>query len=1262
MPYLNVVNNVFVKETKNVFCKSRTINGMLKEANAAPDGPFVVMQGHTPILRKDWDIEQNELSAFTVVCVPAGLETGAIFVLTMLASYLVTSYLIDRALPAETQKVFSPKVGPAVFTFDGQQNIQRLNEPVECAYGKNRWYPSYLCAPYVTYVNNQAFLRAWFSLGNGDFQIEDVYVGDNPVSSFPGSQWGYIPPNSGPNQIAWYVPFFTELGDLGGLFDVALSPKDLAGVELKAPNEQNYTEVGFYAVCGHTDIISDLQFNFSFPQGCFDPNAGERTVEVKLTWYKESGQYQGAFYEETVAFTYNTYNPQKISIRKHLFEELVKGSQSTIPGQWQVKVQRLTSIPDNFAGRDQVILESVTALGGFMTVYKTSAIYVALQGSDRMVTDAASKINLVATRKLPVFNGLTWDTLPTRHPVWAAIDVLKAEYGAQQSDDRFDLVYFKSIADKYPDVTFDHVFNQKTTTHEALRSIFRVLRGTPYTAGSDYRVAIDSPYDLPVAFFGPDNAYDMNWSMVMKQELDNDAVSVSYVDPETGLASDVQFTPHGSLGINPNKVSVVGLTSRETAWRTAAYIYQSEVLQRDLIEFSAGLDGFIPMLGDLISVSWPFPAWGQAGIVLEHDVGTLTCSDTLQAVAGQAWIILRSAKGGVLGPYKCNIGTNPNEVIVTDTLPTNIDFDALGKDPVMYAFGSSSTLSRLFRVTLVEPSETNVRITATTYDSSVFAYDTRTVPVDDKKPYPLSEGEVSWIKVEENTEQLLRMTWASEDSPYGYRVRYTWDPVLSGVNDYARCRAKTWYPNYCDTTSDFETADVFGTTAYLRRDIGELFIELAGLDNLGNPVEEKTKVWRAKFADFAQSTGVNTSTVLQYDTGAIRDGHYADVGIGYPNSSRSIKRETSVLKFYTDMPAGAGVKLQLTLHKSYTQQTPVIGKTAEFLFPDTGYLEITTKMLEQKGWQLGFYAERCSYILAKLVNLDLTALTLDLYIADEDWSSYSANSIKLALTTYGQIDTTGYPPPPSGVFRAIRAKQYVGVKARLIQPDGRTEYNQFWDTNSSTIVTEKIGPNLVNYDKNGMPGSNLGTLTENKRFDFAVMGRLNAHVYNTPTLFYGNTYLLHTVTPYLWEDWIVPGGGGFTPKQIFESINNPRFVKFFLPSSQNNYEVDIGYEKYVVRWNFTGALFVDWLLTKHPANADDYTTTLPFTESELTTISNSRMVLCDWDYPTGLVMGQALCCISTTWGGQDNYPYVSSPSTPVPTAYTKNIVFELTCP
>ena len=119
MPYLNIVDNVFVKETRNVFCRSRTINGMLAEASAAPKGPFLVLQGQTPILRKDWDEERSELSAFTVVGVPAGVETAAVFVLTMLASYIVTSYLISKALPAESQKVTTPKVGPAVFTFDG---------------------------------------------------------------------------------------------------------------------------------------------------------------------------------------------------------------------------------------------------------------------------------------------------------------------------------------------------------------------------------------------------------------------------------------------------------------------------------------------------------------------------------------------------------------------------------------------------------------------------------------------------------------------------------------------------------------------------------------------------------------------------------------------------------------------------------------------------------------------------------------------------------------------------------------------------------------------------------------------------------------------------------------------------------------------------------------------------------------------------------------------------------------------------------------
>lgn len=1257
MPYLNIVNNVFVKETKNVFCQSRTINGMLREANATPEGPFIVLQGQTPILRKDWDVEQNELSAFSVVGVPAGiLEITLITTLVLTSASLAFSlYMYYKYKNLDKiGNVTTPKIGPAVFTFDGQQNIKRLNEPIECAYGKNRWYPSYLCAPYVTYVNNQAFLRVWLSLGNGNFEVEDVFVGDNRISSYPGAAWCYIQARNGPNNTN--IPFSEALGDLGNYFDVVLSPKELAGVELKAPNEENYSEVGFISVCGDNDILSHLQFNFSFPQGCFGYGLSERTVEVKITWYKESGMYQGIFEEETLSFTYATQNPQKVSIRRQLLPD--GSASSTRKGKWLVKAQRITSIPDEFSGRDQVILESVTGLGGEATGYKNSALYVALQGSDTMVTDAASKINLVATRKLPVFNGTAWETVPTRHPIWAAVDVLRAEYGAKQADTRFDLTHFKGLADKYPKVTFDHVFNEKTTIHDALRAILKVMRAMPYTAGSDYRIAVDSPYDLPVAFFGPDNAYDMNWSMVLKQELDNDAVSVSYVDPDTGLAADVQFTPTDSLGINPKKVSVVGLTSREDAWRMAAYIYQSEVLQRDVIEFYAGLDGFIPVLGDLISVSWPFPAWGQAGIVLSHDNGTLTCSETLDAVIGKAWVTLRSATGGVLGPYRCVIGTNANEIVLDEPLPAGIDFDCLGKDPVMFAFGSSSTLSRQFRVTASEPSETKVRITASTYDPSVFAYDIRSAPVDDKEPYPISEGEASWIIVEENTEKLLRMRWSASDSPYGYRVRYTWDPTFPSPvgSDLPHLYADNWYPNYANTTSDFETADVFGTTAYLRRAAsGELFIELAGLDSDGNPVAEQTRVWKAKFADFAQATGVNTATALKFQDGTV-DGYW-QASIGVVEYGVAVARSTQVLRFQTDMPAGAGTKLQLTLFLSSSVLTPVIGNTIEFLFPDTGYLEITPEMLEAKGWQLGFAAQRAGHLKIKLVNLDLTELRIPTDISNEDWSGYTNNAIKFAKSTYGQLDISNYEDFIS--HSGIITKLYIGLATKLIQPDGRDDFDQYWVPDRDP--DDKLGND---FERNVVGAIGPAITRLQKQHRYSVFGRLNAKCRGafaiTGDIF---SHRIAALEPCFWNDpaWIVPGGTGLTPYAMMtEGIgwSNRRYVKFFKPMEGNDaYEVEINPGTVYCAERPEPFLIpgYSWCVGKVEKTGDAVT---PFNPGELEAIEHARMVFIEWEYPTGLNIIRQRVNLSTMWGSQTGF----NPPPPVPTAYSKEIEVTTSCP
>ena len=75
-------------------------------------------------------------------------------------------------------------------------------------------------------------------------------------------------------------------------------------------------------------------------------------------------------------------------------------------------------------------------------------------------------------------------------------------------------------------------------------------------------------------------------------------------------------------------------------------------------------------------------------------------------------------------------------------------------------------------------------------------------------------------------------------------------------------------------------------------------------DSEGNPVAEQTRVWCARFADFAQTTGVNTASRLQYNKDDIYSVAYNETSIiGIP-----FDRTTTTLVFNTDMPAGAGTK------------------------------------------------------------------------------------------------------------------------------------------------------------------------------------------------------------------------------------------------------------------------------------------------------------------------------------------------------------------
>ena len=734
------------------------------------DAPFFIKVNGAIWLRERWNEDLPQGAFLEVFAAPgAGADLAVVSLVLTVASLAYSAYLIanmPEAPNASTDNNLPDSEN--VFSFSGQKNITKLNQTVETTYGRNKWFPSYFTLPRIYFVENRAYIDMWFSLGRGSLAVDEVRVGDTLVSDIANSLWS-----------------FRSSGVPNEAFDCVYIG-DKTNTELSAPDEDNFETVTMI-VTPVGALSTELQFNFIFNSGL------ARTVDcrVKYRAVDDLGRAQTPWSSwVTQSFTANTATPQRYS----------RNIVGLTAARYEVAVERVTT-----SGSERVTLISAYGLGFSGQSTPVQLLRVLLQGSNAIDESSASDVSVVTQRSCLTFEDGTWDLRPTRNPVWAILSIL-GSCGIAIND--LDTKYWEGLGAQVTQ-TFDHVYTNKTTVWQALQDACSTFRGQMFVIGSDFRVAIDTPEATPVGFFGPDNATDLTWNIAFPQDTENDAVEAVYVDPVTGLQSSVQFTPPGSSGVNPRSVTLAGVTDRDQAWRTAAYKYLSGDILRDTVSFTAGMDGMIPMYGDLITVAWPFPAWAQAGLVHYQDTnGDLVVSEELAADGGPNWVSLRNAQGAMHGPVACTLGSAPNRIVLGTALPVGLfDFEDFTREATLFTFGKSTTMERTFRVTSATPDGESVKIEAVAYDTSVFTYDVLKAPANDL--IPVADPGISWSQVSIASSTFYRIVWPAVRGATTYVVKYTYLPDIADNNAYVM--DPSTFPLWVEAPF----AEAFGTTAYL---------------------------------------------------------------------------------------------------------------------------------------------------------------------------------------------------------------------------------------------------------------------------------------------------------------------------------------------------------------------------------------------------------------------------------------------------------------
>lgn len=408
--------------------------------------------------------------------------------------------------------------------------------------------------------------------------------------------------------------------------------------------------------------------------------------------------------------------------------------------RFQVRLTRTNAKDTSSRAGNEIAWAGMRAYLPDATSYgNVTLLAVRAQATNNLSSMSSRQVNVIATRKIKTVTatGLSATTSATRSVAAALADIAtNTTYGGGIAAANIDWAALYALDQTltargdFLDVRFDSA----TTLWDAMTQAGVVARTKPFMQGGVMHFCRDQAATVPVALFSMRNIVQNSMSInyLTPTAETADAVQVTYFDSNTWQQTTVNCALPGSASENQAKISLLGVTSRDQAFREGLYQAAANKYRRKVIKFSTEAEGFIPAFGDLIAIQHDIPAWGQVGEVTAWDAATktLTVNEALTWTAGQThYVGLRKRDGSIAGPYVATQGAASN-ILVLAVAPSFTPYVGADEERTQIAFGPGDTWRQPARVVSVQPrGPYQVEITAINEDPSVHtAENGRTAP------------------------------------------------------------------------------------------------------------------------------------------------------------------------------------------------------------------------------------------------------------------------------------------------------------------------------------------------------------------------------------------------------------------------------------------------------------------------------------------------------------------------------------------------------
>lgn len=812
-----------------------------------------------------WGIE-GMLGANGIAVGASGLmaiQAGVVF-----AGMVLVNALIPPPKPTSPQQANSLAAPSPTYSLQAQGNLARIDQAIPVQYGRIAAYPDFAAQPYTEFAGNEQYLYQLLCLGQGEFHITELRIEDTPLENFaeieyeviePGGSITLFPTNvisslevSGQEMAGKLAATYTRTGTTvtvtlaahgyttgrllyldfltGGAADGAYTIATVAidtftvvttaSGTIATSNVEIQHYVGGFVANPSDSAANILGIDFVLPRGLYEADTGTGDLlDLSLSVIIEARELDSlgaplGSWGQIGAYTYTarTTTPQRYSERLPV-----------ATGRYEVRVRRTDIKETDTAFGHEIIWAGLRAyLPETRDFGDVTLIALRMRASNNLSNQASRKINVICTRKIPTWNGVTWSAPVTTSSIaWAFADACRnTVYGGKLPDSRIDLAALLALDAIWAERgdEFNARFDSALSLWEALTKIAASGRAKPYMQGGIVRLARDSQQAVPVALYSMRNIVrgSFNIEYILPSDDTADAVEASYFDRNYWANRRVSCALSDSLSLKPAKIDLFGVTDREQAYREGLYQAASNRYRRRIIKFATEMEGFIPAFGDMIAIQHDMPAWGQFAEAVAWDDAsrTLTLSEPMVWGPGRHYIGLRARDGSVDGPYRVTAGAATN-ILILSNKPTTTPYTGGDEERTHVVFGWADTWRQSAKVITVRPRGLyQVEIEAINEDPSVHTAETGMTapPVQSSQLTTLYTSPViADLTLRSSTSDPLKalLTWSPAPGADNYLIE-----MAAGVdpND----PALSWSRVGDTTANNFAVTAIYGAQTLIR--------------------------------------------------------------------------------------------------------------------------------------------------------------------------------------------------------------------------------------------------------------------------------------------------------------------------------------------------------------------------------------------------------------------------------------------------------------